>query len=182
MRCQRTERERLTFGKVSISIALVYFASLQISYGGVATDDSVSFLTPFTQPGCSDKGRKSRSLSASTFTSPSAVHQAFCFTSGKVVEISKCMALQSGIHGWGLFARKKLKQDSMVMEYRGDLLRRTAADAREKAYQAAGKDCYLFTVNEDCVIDATMTGGIGRFTVRSSEALVRRHMSKNCRQ
>lgn len=74
--------------------------------------------------------------------------------------------VQSGIHGWGLFARKKLKQDSMVIEYRGDLLRRTAADAREKAYQAAGKDCYLFTVNEDCVIDATMTGGIGRFTVR----------------
>ena len=84
------------------------------------------------------------------------------------VELSSCVALQSGIHGWGLFARKKLKQDSMVIEYRGDLLRRTAADAREKAYQAAGKDCYLFTVNEDCVIDATMTGGIGRFTVCSS--------------
>jgi len=77
--------------------------------------------------------------------------------------------LQSGIHGWGLFARKNLKQDSMVIEYRGDLLRRTAADAREKRYQAAGKDCYLFTVNEDCVIDATMTGGIGRFTVSCSK-------------
>ena len=76
--------------------------------------------------------------------------------------------LQSGIHGWGLFARKHVKQDSMVIEYRGDLLRRTAADAREKAYQAAGKDCYLFTVNDDCVIDATMKGGIGRFTVSSS--------------
>ncbi len=76
-----------------------------------------------------------------------------------------CLVLQSGIHGWGLFARKHVKQDSMVIEYRGDLLRRTAADAREKAYQAAGKDCYLFTVNDDCVIDATMKGGIGRFTV-----------------
>ena len=79
-----------------------------------------------------------------------------------------CLVLQSGIHGWGLFARKHVKQDSMVIEYRGDLLRRTAADAREKAYQAAGKDCYLFTVNDDCVIDATMKGGIGRFTVCSS--------------
>lgn len=79
--------------------------------------------------------------------------------------------LQSGIHGWGLFARKQLKQDSMVIEYRGDLLRRTAADAREKAYQAAGKDCYLFTVNEDCVIDATMKGGIGRFTVSLAASL-----------
>ena len=78
------------------------------------------------------------------------------------------LVLQSGIHGWGLFARKHVKQDSMVIEYRGDLLRRTAADAREKAYQAAGKDCYLFTVNDDCVIDATMKGGIGRFTVSFS--------------
>lgn len=76
-----------------------------------------------------------------------------------------CACAQSGIHGWGLFARKALKQDSMVIEYRGDALRRTTADAREKAYQAAGKDCYLFTVNDDLVIDATMRGGIGRFTV-----------------
>jgi hypothetical protein len=53
----------------------------------------------------------------------------------------------------------------MVIEYRGDVLRRATADAREKAYQAAGKDCYLFTVNDDLVIDATMRGGIGRFTV-----------------
>jgi SET domain-containing protein len=75
------------------------------------------------------------------------------------------LAAQSGIHGWGLFARKAMKADSMVIEYRGDVLRRTAADAREKRYQAAGKDCYLFTVQDDFVIDATMRGGIGRFTV-----------------
>ena len=55
----------------------------------------------------------------------------------------------------------------MVIEYRGDVLRRTTADAREKRYQAAGKDCYLFTVQDDFVIDATMRGGIGRFTVRA---------------
>lgn len=73
---------------------------------------------------------------------------------------------QSGIHGWGLFARKAMKADSMVIEYRGDVLRRTTADAREKRYQAAGKDCYLFTVQDDFVVDATMRGGIGRFTVR----------------
>ena len=43
--------------------------------------------------------------------------------------------LQSGIHGWGLFARKAMKADSMVIEYRGDVLRRSTADARERAYQ-----------------------------------------------
>jgi hypothetical protein len=31
--------------------------------------------------------------------------------------------LQSGIHGWGLFAKCALPQDSMVMEYRGEVVR-----------------------------------------------------------
>ena len=61
-----------------------------------------------------------------------------------------------------------MKQDSMVIEYRGERLRRTVADARERRYRAAGKDCYLFNVNDDTVVDATMKGAKGRFTVRSS--------------
>ena len=76
------------------------------------------------------------------------------------------MWLQSGIHGWGLIARQEMKQDSMIIEYRGELLRRSMADAREKHYRATQMDCYLFNVNEDIVIDATMKGTIGRFTVR----------------
>lgn len=75
-------------------------------------------------------------------------------------------ALQSGIHGWGFFARKPMKQDTMVIEYRGERLRRTVADVRERRYRAAGKDCYLFNVNDDTVVDATMKGTKGRFTVR----------------
>lgn len=74
---------------------------------------------------------------------------------------------QSGIHGWGLFARAALAQDSMVIEFRGELMRRATADARERRYRAAGRDCYLFNVNEDTVVDATLRGTIGRFTVGS---------------
>ena len=58
-----------------------------------------------------------------------------------------------------------MKQDTMVIEYRGERLRRTVADARERRYRAAGKDCYLFNVNDDTVVDATMKGTKGRFTV-----------------
>ena len=66
-----------------------------------------------------------------------------------------------------------MKQDSMVIEYRGERLRRTVADARERRYRAAGKDCYLFNVNDDTVVDATMKGTKGRFTVRAlASALV----------
>ena len=45
-------------------------------------------------------------------------------------------------------------------------MRRATADARERRYRAAGRDCYLFNVNERTVIDATLRGTIGRFTVR----------------
>ena len=38
---------------------------------------------------------------------------------------------------------------------------------RERAYRQSGKDCYLFNVNGNMVVDATMAGGIGRFTVTS---------------
>ncbi|KAK9863053.1 hypothetical protein WJX84_000545 [Apatococcus fuscideae] len=71
---------------------------------------------------------------------------------------------KSGIHGWGLFARKPLKQDSMIIEYRGDVVTRTVSELREHKYRAAGIDCYLFNINDELVVDATMRGTIGRFT------------------
>lgn len=61
-----------------------------------------------------------------------------------------------------------MKQDSMIIEYRGETLRRLMADAREKVYRSAGMDCYLFNVNDDVVIDATVKGATGRFTVRGA--------------
>jgi SET domain-containing protein len=58
-----------------------------------------------------------------------------------------------------------MKQDTMVAEYRGTILRPTVANAREKHYRSIGKDCYLFTVNDEVVIDATKAGTFTRFTV-----------------
>ena len=78
--------------------------------------------------------------------------------------------VQSGIHGWGLFARRPIKPDTMIIEYRGERVRRTVADARERRYRAAGKDCYLFNVDDEIVVDATRRGTIGRFTVSPWDA------------
>lgn len=88
-------------------------------------------------------------------------------TAPQVMERSAITFGKSGIHGWGLFARAALPAGAIVIEYRGEAMRAGMAERRERAYNATGTDCYLFTVNEDRVIDATMAGAIGRFTNHS---------------
>lgn len=70
---------------------------------------------------------------------------------------------KSGIHGWGLMAREFIPADTMLIDYRGDVIRKPLADKREAQYKASHKDCYLFTSSDEFVVDATDVGSIARF-------------------
>ena len=54
-----------------------------------------------------------------------------------------------------------------VVEYRGDVLRPSLADMRERRYAVEGRDCYLFRATEHGVIDSTTLGNVARFTNHS---------------
>lgn len=75
---------------------------------------------------------------------------------------------KSGVAGWGAFSRARFSAGSIVMEYRGEEIRAGAvAAARERAYRAAGDDCYLFARAANSIVDSTRGGSVARFTNHS---------------
>lgn len=57
----------------------------------------------------------------------------------------------------------------MVIEYAGELIRSTLTDKRERYYDGRGIGCYMFKIDENFVVDATMRGNAARFINHSCE-------------
>ena len=74
---------------------------------------------------------------------------------------------KSNIHGWGLIAKQPIKAGTMVIPFRGEKLRPSVANLREKKYEETGKDCYLLMADPKTVIDTTCKGNVARFTNHS---------------
>jgi [histone H3]-lysine4 N-trimethyltransferase SETD1 len=76
----------------------------------------------------------------------------------------RLVARRSHIHGWGLFTKTDISKDSPVVEYMGETIRQPIADKREKQYELSGEgSCYMFRLDAQRIVDATMMGSMARF-------------------
>lgn len=73
---------------------------------------------------------------------------------------------KSRIAGFGAFAKRAFPAGSKIIEYIGQLVGNALSDRREAMYSMMPRwkhDCYLFRVDEDTVIDATLVANEARF-------------------
>ncbi len=70
---------------------------------------------------------------------------------------------RSKIQGLGLYAARDLEKHQMIIEYIGEVIRSELTDIREKRYEAQNRGIYMFRLDEDRVLDATMSGGMARY-------------------
>jgi SET domain-containing protein len=73
----------------------------------------------------------------------------------------------SPIHGKGVFAARNIKKGEDIIEYKGRLLTAEEADMIYEGDETG--HTFLFTLNEEWVIDANVTGGKARWINHSCE-------------
>ena len=76
---------------------------------------------------------------------------------------------RSIIHGRGLFCKRDIDAGEMVIEYAGEVIRSILTDKREKYYEGKGIGCYMFRIDDDDVVDATVHGNAARFINHSCD-------------
>lgn len=70
----------------------------------------------------------------------------------------------SSIHGKGVFALRKIRRGERLIEYTGDRISHKEADRRYEAeHEADDPHTFLFTVNDEIIIDATRGGNSSRW-------------------
>jgi SET domain-containing protein len=69
----------------------------------------------------------------------------------------------SPIHGYGVFALRKIRKGTTVIEYLGDRVSHAEADARYEDKDASDSHTFLFTIDARTVIDAGINGNEARF-------------------
>jgi len=71
---------------------------------------------------------------------------------------------RSRIAGLGLFAARDIEKHTMVIEYIGLLIRNEIAERNERHYEQQNRGgVYMFRLDDNTVIDATLQGGLARY-------------------
>ncbi|KAM7369521.1 hypothetical protein PAMP_010840 [Pampus punctatissimus] len=70
---------------------------------------------------------------------------------------------RSRIQGLGLYAARDIEKCTMVIEYIGTIIRSEVANRKERLYESQNRGVYMFRIDSDFVIDATITGGPARY-------------------
>ncbi|GAA39455.2 histone-lysine N-methyltransferase MLL3 [Clonorchis sinensis] len=76
---------------------------------------------------------------------------------------------RSQIQGLGLYAARNLSKHAFIIEYLGELIRNEVGNRRERLYELQNRGIYMFRVDEDSIVDATMCGGLARYINHSCE-------------
>lgn len=78
----------------------------------------------------------------------------------------------SNIAQMRIFSKYLLSTGEMVIEYAGELIRSTLTDKRERYYDSKGIGCYMFKIDDNLVVDATMSGTAARFINHSCDVRI----------
>ncbi|XP_041102786.1 histone-lysine N-methyltransferase 2C-like isoform X5 [Polyodon spathula] len=70
---------------------------------------------------------------------------------------------RSRIQGLGLYAARDIEKHTMVIEYMGTVIRNEVARRKEKHYESQNRGVFMFRMDSEHVIDATLTGGPARY-------------------
>lgn len=70
---------------------------------------------------------------------------------------------RSRVHGHGVFARRRIRKGTRIIEYLGDRVSHKEADRRYDSKTTDDNHTFLFIVDRGVVIDATRSGNAARF-------------------
>uniref|UniRef100_A0A915NUX8 Histone-lysine N-methyltransferase n=2 Tax=Meloidogyne TaxID=189290 RepID=A0A915NUX8_9BILA len=76
---------------------------------------------------------------------------------------------RSKIQGLGLYAKRDLDMNQMIIEYLGEMIRNEVCEMRQKRYIEQNRGEYMFRIDVDWVVDATMAGGLARYINHSCD-------------
>ncbi|XP_063075726.1 histone-lysine N-methyltransferase 2C isoform X2 [Engraulis encrasicolus] len=70
---------------------------------------------------------------------------------------------RSCIQGLGLFAARDIEKQTMVIEYFGNILRNEVACRKDFLYKCQNRAVYMFRIDAEHVLDASLSGGMARY-------------------